>query len=85
MRWRITRKIWHFVSEPRNLAVLVALGTGVGFLWTGRVGLGIQVEKAREPKIFEHATANGGVAVNAAGQAQVTVGLETSSDFGVAK
>jgi hypothetical protein len=64
---------------------LVAVGTGVGFLWTGRVDPGIEAGKAREPEISQHATANGGVAVNAAGQAQVTVGLETSSDFGATK
>lgn len=69
-------KMWRFVREPRNLAVLIAIGAGVGFLWTAVVEPGIHREKTRDAEPSQQADANGGgIALNAAGQAQVTVSV----------
>ncbi len=67
------KKLWHFVSKPQNLAVLVAVGTVVGFLWKEIVALRIAEKGSARPTIHQEATATGGTAINAAEGAQVAI------------
>ena len=72
------RKIWAFVSEPKNLAVIALLGSGLAFAW-----------KAVEPRLFDKikpaseqpshtqtaiAKGAGAQAFNADGSAQIGTG-----------
>jgi hypothetical protein len=68
-------RIWTFLKEPQNLAVIVALAGGLGFLWkeviAPKPAVALSTVAVSAPR--QQATAAGGVAVSAAGQAQVNV------------
>lgn len=77
------RKIWQFFSKPQNLAILVALAGGLGFLWTQVIAPILSTPDgpsvvSPEPKvapapIHQNAQAgSGGLAINATGEAKVT-------------
>lgn len=68
------KELWEFVSQPQNLAVLVAVAGGIGFVWT-KVWPSKPPPKADTcPTATQQAEAgSGGVAVNAADSARVTV------------
>lgn len=69
--------IWKFVSKPANLAVFIALASGIAYLWD-------KFEPKPKPKpattaAGQQATASGGPAVNATGAAQVIIGSSSSA------
>nr|WP_315428516.1 hypothetical protein [uncultured Albidiferax sp.] len=68
------KKIWAFVSQPQNLAVLVALAGGLGFLWKDILATKPPPKMEMPPSVAQQATANDGIAINASGSAQVVVG-----------
>ena len=73
------RRLWLFLRNPRNLAILVALGGAIGFLWKEIAAPALNkpaVVVAPAPVVppAQVATATeGGVAVNASGEAHVSV------------
>jgi len=76
------KALWKFLSQPQNLAPLIALGGGLGFLWKEVIAPSAAPKKpeaavvsphAETPALTQQATASGGAAVNAAGSATVTV------------
>lgn len=66
------KRVWAFLRQPQNLAVFAALASGLGFLWK-EVGAPKPHPdvSASAPAVNQQANANGGTAINAAGQAQV--------------
>ena len=73
------KKIWTFVAVPRNLAVIVAILSGLGWL-IKEVGFPGQTPKSANASVVEQrAVADGaGTAINAAGQAAVGIGSPSS-------
>lgn len=69
------KRVWAFLSQPQNLAILVALAGGLGFLWKEVVAPKLHPNvEASTSAVNQQAIANGGTAINAAGQAQVGPG-----------
>lgn len=67
------KKLWAFICTPQNLAVLAALGAGLGFLWK-EVIPHKEPAKIEAPAAAQTATASNGNAVNASGSSQVHIG-----------
>ena len=66
------KRVWAFLSQPQNLAVFIALAGGLGFLWKEVVAPKSHPDvSASVPAVNQQASADGGTAINAAGQAQV--------------
>lgn len=81
-------KIWTFISVPGNLAVLTALGVGLGF-WTNRLApvpvLAPAAIAAPAPVPGQNASASGGgIAVIASGNAKVVIGAQQPAAQGAA-
>lgn len=69
----VVKKLWAFISTPQNLAVLAALGAGLGFLWK-EVIPHKEPAKIEAPAPAQTATTNNGNAVNASGSSQAHIG-----------
>lgn len=74
-------KFWIFMRKPANLALLVALGGGVAWLWTqikpppAPASTNKSVTASEAPPAAQNAEAdNGSNAVNARDNASVTIG-----------
>ena len=72
-------KLWRFISNPKNLAVLTALGAVVAFLWTQVIAPARDATPPR-PSASQKASAPGGTAINATGDAHVSVGEPLASE-----
>lgn len=82
------KRLWEFLAKPQNLALLLALGAAVAFLWKEMIGPlaikssatqpAVQIAKPAEPAaapiVSQNATANNGTAVTASGNAKVSFG-----------
>jgi len=73
------KKLWKFVSTPRNLAVLVALGGALGFLITQVLLPRRDPSHPADAGASQEARADGGTAINASGQSQVGVGRPSTT------
>jgi hypothetical protein len=67
-------KIWRFVTQPQNLAVLVAAGGGLAFVLKELVIPHIDTKPHPAVSVQQSATATGGTAINAEGNSQVSIG-----------
>jgi hypothetical protein len=76
------KRVWAFLSQPQNLAIVAALAGGLGFLWkevaAPRLNPIAEVPVVT-PAVSQQATAVGGSAINATGQAKVVIGAEPAS------
>jgi hypothetical protein len=67
-------RVWNFVREPLNLAVIVALGGGVAWLWHEATDRAHDAKTEPAP-LVQNATASGsGTATNAAQNSVVSYG-----------
>ena len=69
-------KLWAFVSEPKNLAVMMALAGGLGFVfkeWVLPKPPSAPTTAATAPTPTQNAFSESGNAINASGGAQVQV------------
>lgn len=68
------KNLWHFLRDPKNLAVLVALAGGIGFVWDKFASKDSE-PAASQPLNSQNQTANvqNGPGVNASGNAQVII------------
>jgi hypothetical protein len=69
--------LWKFIRDPKNLAVLVALGGVCAFLWIQIIAPQLESPPTPTPpaRVQE---AKGGTAINASGTAQVSIGAGAS-------
>lgn len=67
------KKFWDFISAPQNLAVLVALGGGLGFLWKEVITHKEPPPTVEAPAAPQTAIATNGTAVIANGASQVNI------------
>lgn len=68
-------KVWAWVSTPANLAVLLALGAGIGFAWNKYSPSPPTAQSS--PVATQTATAsNDGKAANGSGNSTITIGVQ---------